>query len=249
MFDHRLHAAVVAIIVAAGPTGSRAADLPSRRDPAPVVAVPVFTWTGFYVGANAGGAFGSGAAATFSDPTFATNVTGSGGGTSAFVGGGQVGYNYQFGAGSGVVVGVEADFQGVAGGSRATYAIGTVPFYDVAPSLDWFGTVRGRIGYAFERLLVYGTGGFAYGGGKLPTLLTTSYPYTLPDTTRTGYAVGGGVEYAFTRNISVKLEGLYVDLERRTATTYYDALSGGYYGTTGRDSGFGVVRAGLNYRF
>ncbi|MCV5185543.1 outer membrane beta-barrel protein, partial [Escherichia coli] len=88
------------------------------------------------------------------------------------------------------------------------------PYYGVSPSLDWFGTVRGRLGYAFDRWLVYGTGGFAYGGGSRSPY-AASYPYTLPDTARIGYALGGGVEYALTDHISVKVEGLYVDLGRR----------------------------------
>ena len=221
-----------------------AADLPTRTAP-PVFVPPAFTWTGFYAGVNAGAVFGQNGG-SFTDPTYGY-VTRSGGSDAASAGGGQIGYNYQFGTGSGFVVGLEADIQGVAGGSRGTYALGSASYVNVSPSLDWFGTVRARAGYAFDRVLVYATGGFAYGGGSVSSL-AAAYPYSLPDTTRTGYAVGGGVEYAFTPSISAKVEGLYVRLNRASAASYYDAATNTYDGAN-RDDGFGVVRAGLNYRF
>ncbi|MCE4224238.1 porin family protein [Methylobacterium sp. C25] len=225
---------------------AQAADLPKRAAPPPLLPIPpAFTWTGFYAGVNAGYGFTSGPS-SFTDPTYGT-VTRSGS-RDGFVGGGQLGYNYQFTPGSGFVVGFETDIQGTSL-SRGSATIGTTPYYNVSPSLDYLGTVRGRLGYAFDRWLVYGTGGLAYGGGSLPSS-ASAYPYTLPDTSRIGYAVGGGVEYALTDHISVKLEGLYVDLGKgRTGMTYYDATTPAYYGTGRSDSGFGLARAGLNYRF
>ncbi|MGY2052569.1 outer membrane protein [Methylobacterium sp. JK268] len=223
-----------------------AADLPRRAAPPPALPVPpVFTWTGFYAGVNAGYGFGTGSR-SFTDPTFGAITTGNGRG--GFVGGGQVGYNYQVTPGSGLVLGAEADIQGTTFGRPRTGFVGTSTFYDVGPSLDWFGTVRGRIGYGFGRFLVYGTGGFAYGGGSLPTFAST-YTGTLPGTTRTGWTAGAGLEYAITDQISARIEGLYVDLRSRRGGTIYDATSNAYYGF-GRDgSEFGLVRAGLNYRF
>lgn len=227
-------------------SGAGAADLPRRVAPPLPPAPPVFTWTGFYVGANAGYGF-RGGASSYTDATYGT-VTESGG-KGGFVGGGQIGYNYQLTPGSGWVLGAEADIQGTGFGRRGDGTIGATPYYGVSPSLDWFGTVRGRLGYAFDRWLVYGTGGFAYGGGSRSPY-AASYPYTLPDTARIGYALGGGVEYALTDHISVKVEGLYVDLGRRgTGTTVYDATVPAYYGTGRSESGFGVVRGGLNYKF
>ncbi|GAB6841601.1 outer membrane immunogenic protein [Methylorubrum rhodinum] len=227
-------------------SGASAADLPRREAPPPPPIPPAFTWTGFYIGANAGTGFRAGSS-TFTDATYGT-VTESKSGN-GFVGGGQIGYNYQFTPGSGWVLGAEADFQGTTFGRRGDGVIGSTPYYDVSPSLDWFGTVRGRVGYAFERWLVYGTGGFAYGGGGTSPY-AASYPYALPDTTRLGYAVGGGVEYALTEKISVKVEGLYVDLGKRgSGTTVYDASVPAYYGTGRSESGFGLVRGGLNWRF
>lgn len=242
----RLRTLLLSACVACLGSGAYAADLPMRATPPAYVVPPAFTWTGFYAGVNAGALFGQ-TGGSFTDPTYGY-VTQSGGSDAAFAGGGQIGYNYQFGTGSGFVVGLEADIQGVAGGSRGNYALGSASYVNLAPRLDWFGTVRARAGYAFDRVLVYATGGFAYGGGSV-TSLSAGYPYALPDTTRTGYAVGAGVEYAFTPSISAKLEGLYVKLNQTGAASYYDAASNTYYGSNRRDDGFGVIRAGLNYRF
>jgi outer membrane immunogenic protein len=240
------HLLAVALCVGSLTAASaQAADLPRRAAPPPPLPIPpAFTWTGFYVGVNAGYGFASGS--SFTDPTYGT-VTRSGD-RGGFVGGGQLGYNYQFTPGSGFVIGLETDIQGTAF-SRGSAAIGTTPYYNVSPSLDYLGTVRGRVGYAFDRWLVYATGGLAYGGGSTPSS-ASAYPYTLPDTSRIGYTVGGGVEYALTDHVSVKVEGLYVDLGRHTpGTTYFDATTPAYYGTGRSDNGFGLVRAGLNYRF
>nr|WP_137831490.1 outer membrane beta-barrel protein [Methylobacterium sp. L1A1] len=226
--------------------GASAADLPPRAAPPPPPIPPAFTWTGFYIGANAGYGF-RGGASTFSDATYGSVTEAKSG--NGFVGGGQVGYNYQFTPGSGLVLGAEADFQGTTFGRRGDGTLGTTPYYGVSPSLDWFGTVRGRVGYAFDRWLVYGTGGVAYDGGSASSY-AAAYPYTLPDTTRLGYAVGGGVEYALTDKVSVKVEGLYVDLGKRSpGATVYDATVPAYYGTGRSESGFGLVRGGLNWRF
>ncbi|TGE00172.1 outer membrane protein [Methylobacterium nonmethylotrophicum] len=225
-----------------------AADLPRRAAPPPAFTpVPVFTWTGFYAGVNAGAGFGGGGG-TFTDATYGTVTEGSR--DAAFVGGGQIGYNYQFTPGSGFVIGAEADIQGTTFGRSRSGLVGTTTFTDVGPSLDWFGTVRGRLGYAFDRFLVYGTGGFAYGGGSTASN-TSYYTGTLPGTFRTGWTAGGGVEYAITERLSARIEALYVSLDRDGGSggLVYDAATNAYYGLGKPKADFGVVRAGLNYRF
>jgi outer membrane immunogenic protein len=199
--------------------GAMAADLPSRRAPAPIVAAaPIFTWTGFYVGVNAGVGFNSSDdELVFGDGTV---LTGDSDDDASFIGGGQIGYNYQFGS---FVVGVEGDLQWADFGST-TYALPGGGTFTV-DSDDWFGTVRARAGVAFDRALIYATGGFVFTDN------------------RNGWTVGGGLEYAFTNNLSAKIEGLYVNLEDDDIT-----LPGGVVANTG-DTDFGVVRAGLNYRF
>ena len=105
-------------------------------------------------------------------------------------------------------------------------------------SLDYFGTVRGRIGYAFNRFLAYGTGGFAYGGGDSDL----------------GYAAGGGLEYAITDRLSVKAEGLYVNLGKRNGssdvTASYNLTSNVVTVNDSRNNyEFEVARLGVNYKF
>jgi len=272
-----------------------AADLPRRAAPPVFVPVPVFTWTGFYAGFNAGYAFdassfdgttavvASGASGIFRNPGL---VGGNGAAIfsdrssqEGFTGGGQIGYNYQFTPGSGVVVGIEADAQyvdfGRNRGRNATF-IGT-PNPDLTfinpnglSSLDFFGTVRGRIGYAFDRVLFYGTGGFAYGAGGGRQF---GLPNSSTDDFRTGYTAGGGVEYALPTDsflnffkssaVTLKVEGLYVNLDRGTggrgafATDNQgrtvSVTSPGVVLVSGgqqvRETEFAVVRAGLNYKF
>ncbi len=196
-----------------------AADLPNRRAaPAPAVAyAPAFTWTGFYLGVNAGYGFGEFTrdGRNFDDP-------------SGFVGGGQVGYNYQIGQ---FVAGIEGDLQysdlkgdgvGVFAGSEA--------------EVEYYGTIRGRLGFAFDRALVYATGGYAFGQANvsIPGLGSD-------DNTHNGWALGAGIEYAFTNNITAKAEYMYVDLENKNFTL------GGATAKAGAE--FSTVRAGLNYKF
>jgi len=278
-----------------------AADLPRRAAPPPIFTpVPVFTWTGFYAGFNAGYGFdassgnraptvvGVPAGATVPGSVFAT-ATAPAAGTLAFsnsrnnegfVGGGQIGYNYQFTPGSGVVVGIEADAQYVDfGAQRNRFGIvagpavvpGTLVYNPNGLSgLDYFGTVRGRLGYAFDRTLVYATGGFAYGsgGGREFGTGVSSNDF------QTGYTVGGGIEYAlptdsflnFFRSsaVTLKVEGLYVNLQqdRRVAGAFATTPNGTTYGINSpgvtlvsgpanlrRDTEFAVVRAGVNYKF
>jgi outer membrane immunogenic protein len=226
--------------------GAQAADLPRRAPPPLPAPLPVFTWTGLYAGLNAGYAFRTGSSA-YTDPTYGTVTGGSQGG--GFAGGGQIGYNYQFTPGSGFVVGFETDIQGASFAKADAAYLGSTPYYSVRPSLDYFGTVRGRVGYAFDRVLVYGTGGFAYGGGARSSY-AAAYPYAVPGTDRTGYAAGGGIEYAFTEKLSAKVEALYLHLDRGfSGAAYYNASVPAYYGAGKQNSDFGLVRAGVNYRF
>ncbi len=274
-----------------------AADLPRRAPPPVFTPVPVFTWTGFYAGFNAGYGFD---ASNTSTPTvvgvspqnaiFATGNTLQSGvlafsntsGNEGFVGGGQIGYNYQFTPGSGVVVGIEADAQyadfgrqrnrfSQIGANGSAVIPGTLVFNPNGLSgLDYFGTVRGRLGYAFDRTLVYATGGFAYGSGGGRQFGTGVGQNDF----QTGYAVGGGIEYAlptdsflnFFRSsaVTVKVEGLYVNLDqnRRTAGSFAQTIGGALVTTASpgvtlvagpanirRSTEFAVIRAGVNYKF
>jgi outer membrane immunogenic protein len=272
--DHHMKKILLSSVALLGLTaGAMAADLPSRRAPAPYVAVPVFTWTGFYVGINAGYGFSDndrnglgtytvvagGTTPALPVGTVLTNGT-TDSNNDGFVGGGQIGYNYQVGN---WVVGIEADIQyadlnNSRNGTVVVATPGIAGFVGAQNAnfggIDWFGTVRGRIGYAWDRLLVYGTGGFAYGGTD--SNLNDGYANyrSTNDDVRTGYAVGGGLEYAFTPSITGKIEGLYVSLDRNRDNGFIGTLRGTPVYTTGfgrssNESDFAVVRAGLNYKF
>ena len=284
---------LLATTVLAGLTAvASAADLPRRAPPPVFTPVPVFTWTGAYFGINAGYGFdandnrgatvvgvspGNRIFANAAGTATTSGVLAFGGsrGNDGFTGGGQVGYNYQFTPGSGVVVGVEADAQYLDFGGRPRFANtgtivnGFVPVNGTLNTLDFFGTVRGRLGYAFDRTLVYGTGGFAYATGDQGTQGVAFQNFAgRKDDFKTGYTVGGGVEYALPTDsflnffkssaVTLKVEGLYVSLDRnRTNLPLVGAAPvGGVIApvfstaTNGRNTNdFAVVRAGLNYKF
>ncbi len=288
---------VAALALTAG--SAIAADLPSRKGP-PMLPPPPPPplWTGFYVGANAGGTFGG--SNSFSTVSYgiapnpipalsllsaeaaasATSVYG-GGNNGGFIGGGQVGYNWQFY--NSFVVGVEADIQGVASNTGSINSFGVVPssfvpgvdtfttFGNFSSRLDYLGTVRGRLGWLFTpTLMVYGTGGLAYGGVTVNTSLLTTHSAGVPiiggpfasvatsafADTRVGWTAGGGVEWMFWPNWSAKVEYLYYDLGSITTTGL--GVEPGVAGvgslwsyTTQTQKRFdgNLVRAGLNYHF
>lgn len=206
-------------------SGAVAADLPSRAQaPAAPFAplAPAFTWTGFYAGVNAGYAWG--------------DFTGTGGRlfdeADGFVGGGQLGYNAQFGQ---FVVGLETDLQWMGVDADRT-VVGGLPVGSEA-SLDYFGTVRARAGVALDRTLVFATGGLAYGGSDVAVA-----GFGSDDNTHVGWTVGAGAEYAFTNNLTFKGEYLYTDLDEETVR-----IPGLAPVTAGAE--FSTVRAGVNYKF
>jgi outer membrane immunogenic protein len=266
-----------------------AADLPRRAAPPPVFTpVPVFTWTGFYFGVNAGYGFDANSRNTTnyalpygsvvnSPDTNAVISVNNRSNNDGFTGGAQVGYNYQFTPGSGIVVGFEADAQYVDFARRTNGTLNYTGFGNrgfafseprayVATSgngLDYFGTVRGRLGYAFDRTLVYATGGFAYGSGQDDQNFAGN---RFRDSFRTGYAVGGGVEYALPTDsflnffkssaVTLKVEGLYVNLDRQknaASAVFYPTIlppnGTAYLNGAAANTEFAVVRAGVNYKF
>jgi outer membrane immunogenic protein len=237
-----------------------AADLPSRKGAVYAPVAPIFTWTGFYVGVNAGAVF------TTND----TSLTGTAANTIAnvaalrrpqsidadktgFIGGGQVGYNYQIGQ---LVLGAEADFQ-YTDAKKTSSFLGTSGATSVFRSeMDYLGTVRARVGYAFDRFLPYVTGGLAYANVEnRATFFSAAVPGQIDyignrSDTQVGYTIGGGLEYAFTNNISAKVEYLYYDLGKKNNPVNLTAVgpAGGSYVARNDTSGH-IVRAGLNYRF
>jgi outer membrane immunogenic protein len=248
--------AATALATAAVSTAS-AADLPAAP-PAPIYApAPVFTWTGFYVGGNLGWGWrdDDNETVVLSGPGIPAGLVGTlnfdNGNDGNFLGGGQIGYNYQIGS---FVIGAEADIQGInTDDNDAVFFPGPgmagvfVPG-EFEDSADWFGTVRLRAGVAFDRFLVYATGGLAYTEDN------------------TGWTVGGGVEWALPVNwnlfggnsaVTLGLEGLWVSIDQ-------DDDNNGVIGTFTPAGGapvnvslprgddeqdFFVARAKLNFKF
>jgi outer membrane immunogenic protein len=249
-------------LLAAG--AASAADLPARRGfvPAPVLMAPAFMWSGFYAGLNAGYSFNSDKASTVGTPGFVglgANVPASLAiGKNGFTGGGQIGYNYQMGN---LVLGVETDLQYVAGKGSQSFA-GVAPPITTSASRDngYLGTLRARVGLvASERLMIYATGGLAYGAFQTDLQVTTAAGPAGPfwsgrsNSTRVGYTVGAGAEYALTNNWTAKLEYLYYDLGRNTVRTTPNAAAAGAFPGVAYDARVEntgqIVRAGMNYKF
>ncbi|NIX76267.1 outer membrane protein [Microvirga terricola] len=238
--------ASVALFGLAG--AAAAADLPVRAAPPAPIVVPIFTWTGFYVGVNAGGAWSNNNNHDVFVPGVGFVNTG-GGNNGGFTGGGQIGYNYQVG---GWVIGLETDIQfaDLGGNNRDNdfLFVNNPNFFGLRNNNNgnnFFGTVRARAGYAFDRTLLYVTGGFAYGdtGGGNDFFGNNN-------NTNAGWTVGGGVEYAFTNNLTARLEGLFVSLERNRNNDFLFLNTVNTFGFENRKNNeFGVVRAGLNYKF
>jgi outer membrane immunogenic protein len=197
----------VGCLIAAGlATGPACAADMARSYP---VAAPysAFSWAGPYFGANLGYQWGS--------------VANSGADPNGFMGGLQIGYNWQA---SQFVYGIETDAQ-LTGADDSS---GGRKF-----SLPWFGTLRGRAGVAVNNMLFYGTGGLAYGGSKVEAIgLSETHSHF-------GWTVGAGVEVGLTPNWSAKVEYLFVNLDNE------------HYGITGLDHDFAssLLRFGFNFRF
>jgi outer membrane immunogenic protein len=277
MIKNWLKGVAIAALMAAGAVAAQAADLPTRKEaPAPVFVPPPFTWTGFYVGLNAGGIISSGSRnATLTVPSSAIWLDsyfpgGIGNGQSGFIGGGQAGYNWQTGA---FVLGIVTDFDGSTLSKSFNYSsspfTGTgVPYVlngdtlnvNAKASLDWLGTTRGKVGFVVtpdNRLMIYGTGGVAYGGGSshfsVYDSVYNAYWSGNPNSTRVGWTIGAGVEYALTNNITIGAEYLYADLGNTTITTspnsYASSVFPGVFATAKIDYNASIFRALVNYKF
>jgi outer membrane immunogenic protein len=279
-------AAFASLLVA---TSASAADLPVYTK-APAVAA-IYDWTGFYIGTNLGYSFGRGATdgnitgtqnvsvfrgtnQTTPDPsrppvnTVLAAVPLSGrADVNGFIGGGQLGYNWQRGT---WLFGLEGDIQ--LSNERGSGDVCTVAGCSAGSTvftrdykLDWFGTARGRIGFLpAERILLYATGGLAYGG-------FSGSSWTLPanigtwSQTNVGWTVGAGAEAALGSNWSIKFEYLYMDLGHAggssanvtNSTIALNTPVGGFNTVTTQNLAYqfntkftdNIVRVGLNYKF
>lgn len=268
----RLRNALLAVAGLSMLTGTAyAADLPVRTDPPPpVIAPPVFTWTGFYVGVNAGYAWGDNqmgirvpgvninAAAT----TLARAVGRNSHSVDGFLLGLTAGYNVQVNS---VVVGIEGDINyfDASGSRRTTRTIGgqSARVTD-RTTADWFGTLRGRFGIAMDRTLLYVTGGLAFSDIGVRRQLDWTFADGCPpvgggfqrchrgsDKVNIGGVFGAGIEHAFTNNWSAKFEYLYARFPRQTFRTVNVGLAVNQPLFHRSRVDFHILRAGINYRF
>lgn len=231
-------ATVSSLAIVGAVSSAAAADLPARVPvkAAPVVAAPAFDWTGFYIGVHGGGAWldhkqstrpGNGICPP-SQRDCTLKVAGG-------MFGGLIGYNLQSGR---FVYGIEADASWLGTRRSADFPdIGVAaqsPVMTMTAKVDWLATVRGRVGITMSPTLLYFTGGVAFAGVKSGWTDNDPAPANdaiFLDETRVGWVAGGGIEHAFARNWTVRVEGLYHDLGTTTRTA---SLPAGTYTTTFR---------------
>jgi outer membrane immunogenic protein len=244
----RVLLATVALMLAAAGQPAGAADvgrLPTRAPPA-FVPLAAENWTGLYIGGNAGYSWGR----TDLDykrgalPTLSTTLD-----PNSFIGGGQIGFNWQLGS---LVLGIEGDLAWRHGTDAATFTSGNI-FGDFATfntEQNWVGTARPRLGFAAQNWLVYGTGGVAF--GEFNHAYTETRPGLVAraaatSDTKAGWTAGAGVAYAFTNQWSLGVEYLYMDFG--TTTLAQPATGPVPPSTVTFDDKSHVLRAKLNYKF
>jgi outer membrane immunogenic protein len=227
-------------------TSVSAADM-SFPTKAPPVLLAAPNWAGPYLGFNVGVGWHGSKFYDLGDPTccqLAFIQQGFWSPTQAGVTvGGQIGYNWQTGN---FVYGLEGDLSWVDGKSSATIVPNFGPNVSASTNLDWFGTVRGRLGYATGPALFYVTGGFAAAGVSDNWGYVGINPRFSYSDTVYGWAAGGGVEYMISNNWTVKLEALYADFG--TTPTINLAAFGGNYRSNFTHA-LTVVRGGLNWKW
>lgn len=216
-----------------------------------------FSWTGFYVGARAGYGWHDGTIdaqllphelVTLVPRTANNDADG-------FVGGGEVGYNWQF---SRFVLGVESDFSGsdISGSSDSQVRFAPSQFVGREPvshDVHWFGTARGRIGFTVTpRVLLYGTGGVAVADIEQSAgviLIPVARYLETRSETETGWTAGGGIEIALTPHWSVKAEYLYCDFGNQSLTAFSQPRIENYRVRYDYDTQFHTIVGGLNFKF
>ena len=217
------------LLLAGVASSAMAADLPTRKGTpvAPQVYAPAFTWGGLYLGINGGYAYGATSNTNFASP--------SGGAIGA-----TLGYNWQMGQ---LVFGAEGDFDYAFTKRSNNFAFAGGGLGSNTYKVNWITTERLRLGYAVDRALFYVTGGFAAVDTRATANTNAAAFNNLSQTSwRTGGALGGGIEYAFTNNITAKAEYLWLPMSDKT-----------YFGGTpfaeNNKLNVNLFRVGLNYKF
>jgi outer membrane immunogenic protein len=232
----------LSVAVNAAEVGAR----PPVYAPPPVYVVPPFSWTGFYFGANIGGAWER---RNLTDSLLGlslSNVNDKG----AFIGGGQLGFNYQFGN---FLLGVEGDFDGVAATNSPGTGVVGLPFGTIVVTSNnrWITTLAARFGVTNDTWLFYGKAGGGWVGNDGFTITNTVTGASITgsnNNTNSGWLVGAGIEWALAPNWSVKIEYDYLGLNSQTFTAPAGGFLAGDTFTTSNPN-VQMVKVGVNYLF
>jgi outer membrane immunogenic protein len=263
---------VVAVLSLSAVIGLSASSFASAADKAPAT-VAAYNWTGLYVGGNVGYGWGGNTGSqwdSFADPPpfpiFGAALYFAAGGNvlpgvkpDGIIGGGQIGYDWQISPQW--VLGVVADFQASDMHGSASASVTPPPGFANTvqrnrAKIEWFGTVRGRVGYAANNWLIYGTGGLIYGKVKSDVALDCAacgpplFYAGQTSSTKTGWTAGGGIDFGLTPNWSIGAEYLYFDLGNvsTTAVLTSGAVTRATFTANSEFTGH-IVRTTVNYRF
>jgi outer membrane immunogenic protein len=247
-----LLATSAAIALVSTSLNAQAADLQPLPPPvykaAAYLPPPVYNWTGFYIGGNLGAGWNSG---NVSDSLFGLSYTASNTNTAVFLGGGQIGGNYQIGS---WVLGVEADFDWAANNQNSgnTRVLPSGAPIQVSSNDRWITTLAGRLGYAADNWLFYGKAGGGWVGNSnfSVTNVTTGTSVAFSNNnTNSGWLAGGGIEWAFAHNWTAKLEYDYLGLNNTSYTlpATFPGLGADTFSTSGRN--VQMLTVGINYLF
>jgi len=237
-----------------GATSTFAADLPAPAPiPPPAYLPPVYNWTGFYVGGNIGAGW-SGLSDTNTNFSDTLGSTFSAATNAQFLGGGQVGVNYMFA--NGIVIGAEAMFDWLSNSQNAivtaTDPTGTVGANIGTSNARWLTTVSGRLGYAWDHVLLYAKGGGAWVATNTPAISVAGTPASftsISNTTSSGYTAGFGVEWAFSGNWSVRAEYAYIGLPSQNFSVAPATPTFGGDVITFSNRNISMVTGAVNYKF
>jgi outer membrane immunogenic protein len=242
--------AITSLLLLGTSLAANAADLPPAQPvykAPPAYAPPQFSWTGFYIGGNLGGGWNQG---NVTDSVFGVNFSNHS--NAAFLGGGQVGVNYQINS---FVIGAEADFDWFANnnnsGNGTTVVFGGVPTtLRVSANDRWLTTLAARFGVAVDHALFYGKagGGWVGAGNFAVTNVGTGASVALSNSnTNSGWLLGAGIEYAFTQNWTAKLEYDFLGLNNASYTVVVPGVGADTFSTRNRD--VQMLTVGVNYLF
>ena len=228
-----------------------AADLPAPPPIYKAAPLPPYDWTGFYAGGNLGAGWSGLGAPNFSDTLGSTFTVPT---NTQFAGGAQVGVNYQFWGG--VVIGAEAMFDWLTVSHNnpvtATDPTGTVAANINTSDARWATTATGKLGYAWDRVLIYGKGGAAWVATANPSISVTGVPASFTgvnNTTASTWTAGFGLEWAFYSNWSVRAEYDFIALPTQTLTVAPATPTFGGDVITFNNRNLSIFTAAINYKF